>query len=100
MAQSVAAIAAAILQALNPRVIVQRFVSRLLDVNTSQSDFVAINTREVSFAADAGLHSTVQSVVPDVQFPDHRGINGGNEITSVLCRRHDEFVGADSIETR
>ena len=71
-----------------------------LDVAAAQSDAVAVDAREVGLAADAGAEARVERVVPDVQLPRRRRVDGGDEVDGVVRHVDDVLVGADAVEAR
>ena len=58
------------------------------DVRSAEADLFAVDAGEIGFAADAGFEAAVESMVPDVEFPDVGGIDGGDEVY-----RWDELTG-------
>ena len=70
------------------------------DIAAAQPDALAIDTGEVGLAADAGAIADVESVIPDVELPDHRSVYGGNEINrrnEVAFRSFDEMSDIDNV---
>ena len=45
------------------------------NVGPAQSDALPVNAGEVGLAADPRAETDIQSVIPDVQFPDVRRVN-------------------------
>src|SRR4029450_13713922 len=79
-----------------------------LYVRASDADFLAIDAWEIGLAADSRAESHVERVIPDVQLPDVRRVDGGHEIhgwnrpavrTRNLVRHIDDvLVRADAVE--
>src|SRR4029450_11509622 len=67
-------------------------------VDPPQAKLVAINAREVGLATDPRRHAAVQRVIPDVEFPHGRRIDGRNEVAHAVHGIDDELVGADAVK--
>ena len=99
MAFSVCHIAATVLDAFDVAVKVEGVVVEF-DVEPAQSDAFPIDAGEVGFATDSGAKTTVEGVVPDVEFPVDRRVDGGDEVNRIVGHVHDVLVGPDAIEAR
>src|SRR5262245_55356623 len=97
MAFSVRNVSAPFAHPLGPPSVVERVE---LDVAAPQSDAFAVDEREVGLAAYARAEAGVERVVPDVQLPGRRRVNGRNEINRVVRHVNDVFVRADAVESR
>src|SRR3954467_8378813 len=100
MRETIAAVAPAIAHALDPFIKIQLFTRQLLHVDAPQSHAVAVNARKIRFSTDPRRKSAIKRVIPDIQFPDARRIDGGNEIANAVGYINDIFVGANTIESR
>src|SRR5262249_13809060 len=53
---------------------------------------------KICLAAYACAKAAVESVIPDVQFPNRRGIDGRNEINRIVRHVYYVLVSSDAIE--
>ena len=98
MAGSVPDVTASIEQASNPLVVGHRLLVIELNVNAPEAHALTVNTGKIGFATDPGLETSVEHVVPDIEFPNGGGIDRRDEITSVVWSRDNVLVGSDPIE--
>ncbi len=80
-------VAAAVAQPVDPAVVVERLVLGQLDVGAAQADALAVDAGKVGLAADPGGVAAVERVIPDVQLPDGRRVDGRDEIARRRGRR-------------
>src|SRR5215467_5934359 len=91
-------VAAAGLQNLQPAAIGKW--TRQSRVGSSHTHATIVDAWKVGLAGDSGTETQIQSVVPDVEFPNVRSIYSRNEINSVgKCDVNNVFIGADSVES-
>src|SRR5437763_875016 len=92
MGFSIADIIASAADTFAPFIVVELAI--YLHVRAAQSNFLAVNTWEVSFAADPGAKTNVERVIPDIKFPNIRSIAHGKKIDSRdrLAVRSGHFV--------
>ena len=95
MALAFAHIAAPVADTLDPPLVGQPVE---LDVTPSQPDLVVINAGEVRLAAYPRTEAHVQCVIPDVEFPDRRRVDGRDEVDGVVRHVHNELVRADPVK--
>ena len=84
MALAVRRIVAALAQSRDPVVVVEL---RLPDIAAAQPDALAIDARKIGLAADARSIADVQRVIPDIQFPGIRRVDGRDDIRQVRASR-------------
>src|SRR5262245_2751178 len=106
MAAAVADVVAAAPDAFAPVRVIEFSIE--LYVRAPDADFLAIDAREIGLATDSRAEAHVERVIPDVQLPDVRRVDGGHEIhgwnrPAVPIRnlvRHidDVLVRADAVE--
>src|SRR4030095_3591585 len=108
MTSSIADIVSALANALAPIAIIQ-FAGQFY-VRSAQANAFTVNARKVRFPTDAGAVPGVQRVIPDIQFPNVRGVHGGDKVNGAhqfavwsgyfMRDTDNEFVGADTAEGR
>ena len=88
MASAIGHVASAIADLLAPRVEIE-LVVRASHTIAPGPYALAVDAGEIGFAAGAGAKAAVEGVVPHVQFPDVRRIDGGHEIIrrGLVCHR-------------
>ena len=99
MAAAVADIGPALLDPFAPGVEVELAVGEL-DIHAAEPHALAVNAREVGLAGDLGPVPAVERVVPDIELPGGRGVDGRDEIDRVVDHVDDVLVGADAVERR
>src|SRR5207244_3404187 len=87
VAVAIADVAASGPDAIAPPVEVELTVQ--LHVGATETNALAIDAREVRLAADASAIAAIEGVVPHVQFPHIRRIDGGH----VIDCRHEPAIG-------
>ena len=108
MTLAVADVVAAESNAFAPGVILELAIE--LHVAATEADLLAVDAGEVGLAADARAESGVERVIPDVQLPGVRRVDGGHEIDgrhelairagNLVSDVHDVFIRADAVELR
>ena len=100
MRESIATVASAIADTGDPRIVGQGFVLRQFHVNATKSNTFSVDTWKVGFAANATRVTAIEGVVPNVELPDRRGIDGGDEIANIVDNVDNVFVRSNTIEGR
>ena len=98
VAAAVAAITPPVFDAQNPGIKIQLFAFGNFDINPAEADFVAVDAGEIRLAADLRPEAAIQRVIPDVEFPDARRIDGGDEIAHIMGDGDDVLVRPDAVE--
>ena len=98
MALAVGNVVAAFADALDPVSVIH--LSALAHIASAKPYALPVDTRKIRLPADARAVARIQRVIPDIEFPGIRCIDGGYEIDQILGDTHDVFVGADAVERR
>ena len=99
MAAAITHIRPPLLDPLTPGVEIELAVGQF-DVNAAETDAFAVNAREVGLAGNLAPVSAVKRVIPDVELPWRRGVDGRDEIDGVVHHVDDILVGADAVKGR
>src|SRR5215217_6046196 len=96
MAITIRDVRAAIANATHPVVIIERAIK--LNIRSTETHSLSSDTGKIRFPTDPRTKTGIESVIPDVKFPNRRSVYCRDEVDCIMGDVDDVFVSANPVE--